>query len=88
MTDIEKYTELKRKVEVANQKYNKAVGATGQLLKQLKSEFDCSTLEQAKEKLKKLKKQEQTSEAELKEALQKFEDKWNDRLNPDEKDNE
>jgi len=45
-------------------------------MKRLKEEFECSTLEDAKTKLKLLEKQEQKTKTEFEEAMEEFEEKW------------
>ncbi len=78
MSTIQKYMELKRKVEKAQQKADKAEGALEQVMKQLKEEFDCPTLESAKKKLKLLKAQEEKAKDAFEEAVEEFEEKWDE----------
>ncbi len=49
-------------------------------MRQLKKDFNCSTLEAAEKKLKLLENQEQTAEAAFEEAVEEFEEKWGDEL--------
>jgi len=78
MSKLNKYMELKKRVEQAQQEANKAEGALEQVMKQLKKEFGCTTLEQAEKKLSILEKQEQKAKIEFENAIEEFEEKWND----------
>ncbi len=78
MNRLKEYTELKRKTEEAQQNADKAEGALEQVMKQLKDDFDCSTLTEAKKKLKQLQKQEEKITTEFEEAIESFEEKWED----------
>lgn len=76
MSTLKKYMELKRKVEQAQQKADKAEGALEQVMKQLKKDFDCPTIRDAKKKWSLLKKQEEKMKGTFEEALEEFERKW------------
>jgi len=80
MSTLKKYMELKKKVEQAQQKADKAEGALEQVMKRLKEEFGCATLELAKRKLKLLQKQEQKAKTDFEEAVETFEEKWGEKL--------
>jgi len=73
---LKKYMGLKKKVERAQQEADKAEGALEQVMKQLKKEFGCSTLEEAKKKLKVLEKQKQKAEKDFEIAVEEFEEEW------------
>ena len=75
-TKLDKYLQLKKKVEAAQQKADQAEGALGEIMKQLKRDFDCSTLGEAKKKLKQLEKQEATIQKEFDSAVEKFNENW------------
>lgn len=75
---LDKYLALKRRVESAQQKADQADGAIGEVMKQLKREFGCSTLNEAKRKLKQLEKQEVESKEKFDSAVEKFEEDWPD----------
>ena len=47
--DLERYEDLKRRVQQAERSQSQAEGALKQLMTQLKEEFDCDTIEQAME---------------------------------------
>jgi len=76
MAKLDKYLALKRRVESAQQKADQADGAQKEIMKQLKREFGCDTLAEAKKKLKQLEKQELVSKKAFDDALAEFEEKW------------
>lgn len=76
MNKIKDYLALKKTVEEAQQNADKAEGALEQVMKQLKDDFGCSTLVEAKKKLKQLQKQEENITTEFDEAVESFEEKW------------
>jgi len=78
MAKLDKYLALKRRVESAQQKADQADGAQKEIMKQLKREFGCDTLAEAKKKLKQLEKQESVSKKAFDDALAEFEEKWSD----------
>lgn len=80
MADLKQFAELKSKVEQAQQRMDRAQGSLDQLMKQLKEDFDCKTIEEATAKLKKLKKEESSIEEEFTEAMEKFNEKWQEKL--------
>ena len=75
-TKLDKYLQLKRKVEAAQQEADKAEGALGEIMKQLKRDHGCGTLAEAKKKLKQLEKQEASSKKEFDIAVEKYEEDW------------
>ena len=77
---LDKYLLLKRRVETAQQQVSKAEGALGEVMKQLKKEFGCDTLKEAKKKLKQLEKQKVSSKENRDAAREKFEEDWSDEL--------
>lgn len=46
--NLERFQKLKEQVEQAKQDLDQALGARGELLKRLESEFDCPSLKEAK----------------------------------------
>jgi len=80
MSELERYIQLKKKVEQAQQKADKVDGALGQMMKQLKGKFGCSSLEEAKKKLKVLKGREDKTKREFDKAVEAFEEEWEDKL--------
>lgn len=79
--NLDKFVRLKKKVEEKQQEADKAEGAFNQILKQLKTEFGCSCLEEAEGKLRRLEKQEKTDKKEFDNATNTFEETWKDGLN-------
>ena len=81
MTDIlSKFEELKRTVDEAQQKADRAAGALEQITKQLKNDFDCKSIEETKNKLKQLEKQKEETEQDFEKELKDFKIKWKGRL--------
>lgn len=78
MSTLQKYLQLKKKVDQSQQEADKAEGALEQVIKQLKKEFGCTTLEEAKKKLKILERQQQKAETEFGDAVEEFEEKWDE----------
>jgi predicted transcriptional regulator len=76
MSNVNKYLELKKKSEAAQTKADEAKGAYDQVMKQLKEDFDCTTLAEAKKKLKNLQAKEQKLTKEFDEAVETYEEKW------------
>lgn len=74
----DKYTRLKKRVEIAQQAASQAEGALSVEMEQLKKKFDCDTLSEAKRKLKQFQKQEESSKKEFDGALVEFEENWPD----------
>lgn len=77
---LDGYMELKKKVEQAQQRADKAEGALDQIMKRLKNEFDCNSLEEAESKLKTLQRKEVELKEKFEEAKEEFKEKWDDRL--------
>lgn len=80
MNSLNKYIQIKKRVEEARQKASKAEGALEQVMQRLKSEFSCPTLEVAKKRLKTLERKEETIKDRFDEAVEAFEDNWPEAL--------
>lgn len=78
--NITELTSLKAKVERLKGDANKAAGALEQHMKTLKTDFDCDTLEDAEEKLEKLRADAQKAEEKFDTALAAFHKKWEGKL--------
>lgn len=76
MSVLKKYMKLKRRVEQAQQKADKADGALEQVMKRLKTEFGVSTLSEAEKKLTVTKKQAEKLQIEFTDRVEKFEEDW------------
>ena len=74
--DVAEYQKLKAKVDRARADADKAVGALDQMKIELKKEFDCDSLEDAAELLKKLELEEKAIMKEYEEGLAEFESQW------------
>ena len=78
MAKLDKYLRLKEKVESAQQEADQAEGAEREVMKQIKDEFNCSTLNEAKRILKQKRKQEADSKSKFDTAFEQFEEDWFD----------
>ena len=72
--------ELQQEVDEAQKKADRAQGAYEQVMKQIKDEFACDSLEKAENALKKLKAKEIKAKEEFEEELDAFRTKWEDIL--------
>ncbi len=79
-TTLKKYMRLRKDVETAQQRADRAQGALDQLMKNLEKDFKCTTLKQAQKKLTNLQEQEEEMKKDFMEAMEKFEEKWEDKL--------
>lgn len=80
MQKLDKYLNLKKRVESAQQEADQAEGAEKEVMKQIKNEFGCSTLNDAKRMLKQKRKQEADSKKKFDDAFEKFEEDWPDEI--------
>jgi len=78
MAKLDEYLRLKEKVESAQQEADQAEGAEKEVMKQIKGEFGCSTLNDAKRMLKQKRKQEADSKEKFDAAFERFEEDWSD----------
>ncbi len=74
--DVAEYQKLKAKVDRTRADADKAAGALDQMKVELKKEFDCDSLEDAVELLKKLELKEKAIVKEYEEELVDFESRW------------
>jgi hypothetical protein len=72
----ERYNSLKKEVNIAKNEAARAQGALDAQMEQLKKDFDCDTLKDARALHDKLKKKAAKSAAELETALEDYEKKW------------
>jgi hypothetical protein len=70
------YRKLKKEVENARTESERAKGALEQLLKTLRTEFECNDLKEAKAALEELKAKRDRAHKKLEQALKEYEDKW------------
>jgi len=78
--DLDKYNLLKKKADKFKAEAERAAGALDQLMGELKKEFGCNTVEDAEKLLKKLVKEEKKAKVAYDEELERFEEKWGNRL--------
>ena len=79
--ELRRYNRIKKRVEKAQKKAAEAEGALNQIMIQLKTEFDCDSIEAAKKLLKrkqkatdKLKMEVETEEASIEKELEKLDE--------------
>ncbi len=77
---LAEYDKLKKAAEESKAEADRAQGALQQLLKKLKEEYDCNTLEEALLLLNQLKKKETATEADFDTALQAFKNEWGSKI--------
>ncbi len=78
--DLQKYEELKRKVDGHNRQVDRAAGALDEKMSQLKEEFKCETVQELKELIAKLEKKEESEMEMFESRLKEFKEKWDDDL--------
>ena len=78
MAKLDKYLRLKERVETAQQEADQAEGAEKEVMKQIKDEFGCNTLNDAKRTLKQERKKEAASKEKFDDAFEQFEEDWPD----------
>lgn len=76
MSNVKDFERLKKSVREAEMKAKEAEGARKVLMKQLKEDWGCSTLEEAKEKLAALRQESEALEDEALSALEAFQKLW------------
>jgi len=74
--NLDKYLKLKRRVDEARQKADRAEGAEKEVMNQIKNEFGCDSLIQSQRKRKQLKRQMISSKEEFDTAVEQFEKDW------------
>jgi len=79
-TDLEKYLQLKRQAEAANQQADKAEGALEMELSRLQKEFHCDSIEQAEKRLRIKSRKRDKSKKKFERAIADFEKKWGEKL--------
>lgn len=80
MAKLDKYLSLRKRVEAAQREADEAEGAIKEVTKQIKNEFGCSTLNEAKKLLKQKQKQEVSAKKAFDDAVEEFEENWSDEL--------
>lgn len=78
--DAKEFVRLKERVEVLQRKADRAEGALEQWHQQLRKEFGCRSVDEARKTLADLEQQEQQLDEEYQKTVQVFERKWGDKL--------
>lgn len=76
MISLEKFQELKGKVEELEARHQRAAGAAAELTRRLKAEYGVTTVKEAEALLKKYEAAEAKLAKEFESALKEFEDKY------------
>lgn len=79
-SSIDRFQKFTEQIQEFQREIDKAKGVLDHLLKQLKEEFACDSLETATKLLKKKEKTAKAVESELEEALDEFEERWGETL--------
>jgi len=74
--DKDTYQRLKDEVESASSEAQRARGALEEHMKRLQDEFECETLDEAREELKSLQSKASKAEKEFDKALAQYEKDW------------
>lgn len=80
MSKLSDYLTLKKQVEQLQTDADRAEGALDQLLSQLKKEFGCKSLKEARILLRKLTTELEQLEHDSRTKITAFEEKWSERL--------
>jgi len=78
--NLDRYRKLKADVDRCQREADRAEGALSQLMAKLEEEFGCKSLKEAEKLLVKLRKESKKAEKEFGEALNEFEEKWEEVL--------
>jgi len=78
--DIERYQRLKSRVDNLRRDVDRAEAGLAVQMERLKTEFDCSTREEAETKIEEMEDELQATEKRFEAAMAKFEKQWGDRL--------
>ncbi len=76
MMDLARYNELKSAVDRARREHDRAVGARDELLRRLRAEHGCGSLEEAERELKRLRKEASGLSGRFDAKLAEFEEEW------------
>lgn len=82
--NLAEFTKLKQQVELLKREESRAQGALSQLQSQLKKEFGCKTIKEAKLLKAKLERELEKAEKDYEVASKQFRKKWKDKLGEDE----
>lgn len=76
MITEQEYRNLKLEVEEAKAKSQQAKGALEQLMRRLETEYECNSLDEAEELLKRLQKEKEEKETEFDRLMRNYQKKW------------
>lgn len=79
--EIEKYQELVRRANKSRKERDQAVGALKQLKQELKTKFECDSINQAEKLLEKLDSEIQAKQKQFENKLKSFEREFNEQNN-------
>lgn len=80
MIDLNEYNYLKQKIDKLKTQAERSRGALEQKLKELRTKFNCESIDEAVKLLKNLKEEATVAEKSYHEALEEFKRQWGDRL--------
>lgn len=78
MATPKEYIRLKREVEGAEKAASRAEGALEEVMKRIKDEFGCTSLDSAKKKLAQLSSKESKCKEDFEAAVEEYREKWED----------
>lgn len=78
--NLQQILALKNKVESLRRKADEMKGAQDQLQKQLKKDYGCETVEDARKLLRKMKKEQEKLEKQYEEEMNRFHKKWEGKI--------
>ena len=78
--DLPRFNSLKSSADAARREAAQAEGALRQLMRQLKDDFDCDTLEEAEAKAAKAERDAAKAERKAETAMAEFEKQWGEKL--------
>lgn len=76
MKTVDQLIEMKKKIKEAEDERNRLIGRKEQLLSQLKEEFDCASVDEAKEKLSQMEKTADKLDKEIEILVQTIGEKY------------
>ena len=80
MIDVEEYQKMKKKADRLKSEVARAEGKIEALVARLQDDFDCTSLDDAKKKLKKLRLDRDKAAKQFETELEAFKAEWGDKL--------
>lgn len=78
--DADEYLKIKKQIEKKQKEINRAEGVLEQIMKELKTKYNCTSIAGAKSKHEKLKRKLKETEKEYDSAVASFKKKWKEEL--------